>query len=52
MASSFVVQLIDALETSWPAVARPNQLPPPNQSQPFYEQGRMHHIGAFPIPLV
>jgi phage terminase large subunit-like protein len=29
MASSFAVQFADALETSWPATARPNQLPPP-----------------------
>src|SRR5215831_13511444 len=29
MPSSFAAQLIDALETSWAAVARPNQLPPP-----------------------
>ncbi len=29
MASSFAAQLVDALENSWPAVARPNQLPPP-----------------------
>jgi len=29
MASSFAAQLADALETSWPAMARPNQLPPP-----------------------
>jgi phage terminase large subunit-like protein len=28
MANSFAVQLADALETSWPAVARANQLPP------------------------
>src|ERR1700747_390566 len=29
MASSFAAQLADALETSWPAIARRNQLPPP-----------------------
>src|ERR1700730_7025168 len=29
MASSFVAQLADALETPWSATARPNQLPPP-----------------------
>jgi phage terminase large subunit-like protein len=29
MANSFGAQLADALENSWPAVARPNQLPPP-----------------------
>jgi len=29
MANSFAAQLADALENSWPAVARPNQLPPP-----------------------
>jgi phage terminase large subunit-like protein len=29
MASSFAAQLADALENSWPAMARPNQLPPP-----------------------
>lgn len=28
MANSFAVKLADALEDSWPAVARPNQLPP------------------------
>jgi predicted phage terminase large subunit-like protein len=26
---SFAAQLADALQTSWPAIARPNQLPPP-----------------------
>src|SRR4051795_12808228 len=30
MASSFAAQLVEALENSWPAVARPNQLPPPD----------------------
>src|SRR5215468_12788164 len=29
MAKSFAAQLADALQTSWPAIARPNQLPPP-----------------------
>ena len=29
MGNSFAVQLADALENSWPAIARPNQLPPP-----------------------
>jgi phage terminase large subunit-like protein len=29
MANTFAAQLIDALKNSWPAVARPNQLPPP-----------------------
>jgi phage terminase large subunit-like protein len=29
MGNSFAVQLADALESSWPAIARPNQLPPP-----------------------
>jgi len=29
MAGSFAAQIADALESSWPAVARPNQLPPP-----------------------
>ena len=29
MANSFAVQLADALDNSWAAVARPNQLPPP-----------------------
>ena len=29
MADPFAAQLADALENSWPAVARPNQLPPP-----------------------
>jgi phage terminase large subunit-like protein len=33
MGSSFAAQLIDALESSWPAVARPNQLPPPGTWQ-------------------
>jgi hypothetical protein len=33
MGSSFAAQLIDALETSWPAIARPNQLPPPGDWQ-------------------
>ena len=28
MANSFAALLVDALEKSWPAVARPNQLPP------------------------
>src|SRR5215470_16611980 len=28
MANSFATQLADALESSWPAIARPNQLPP------------------------
>jgi phage terminase large subunit-like protein len=28
MANSFAARLVDALESSWPAVARPNQLPP------------------------
>ena len=31
MASSFAAQLIGALEHSWPAIARPNQLPPPGK---------------------
>jgi phage terminase large subunit-like protein len=29
MASFFAAQLVEALENSWPALARPNQLPPP-----------------------
>ena len=29
MANPFAAQLADALENSWPAIARPNQLPPP-----------------------
>src|SRR5215470_17045447 len=29
MASSFAVELAEALESSWSALARPNQLPPP-----------------------
>jgi phage terminase large subunit-like protein len=29
MANSFAAQLADALENSWPAIARRNQLPPP-----------------------
>jgi len=33
MANSFAVQLVDALEASWPAIARPNQLPPPGDWQ-------------------
>ena len=28
MGNSFAALLVDALENSWPAVARPNQLPP------------------------
>jgi predicted phage terminase large subunit-like protein len=33
MADSFAAQLADALENSWPAIARPNQLPPPGNWQ-------------------
>jgi phage terminase large subunit-like protein len=33
MANSFAAQLADALENSWPAIARPNQLPPPGDWQ-------------------
>jgi phage terminase large subunit-like protein len=33
MPGSFAAQLVDALENSWPAVARPNQLPPPGDWQ-------------------
>src|SRR5437763_3387868 len=33
MADSFAAQLADALGTSWPAIARPNQLPPPGNWQ-------------------
>jgi uncharacterized protein len=33
MADSFAAQLADALEGSWPAIARPNQLPPPGNWQ-------------------
>jgi len=33
MASSFAAQLAEALEASWPAIARPNQLPPPGDWQ-------------------
>src|SRR5262249_58058592 len=33
MANPFAAQLADALEASWPAVARPNQLPPPGDWQ-------------------
>src|SRR5246127_2315759 len=33
MANPFAAQLADALETSWPAIARPNQLPPPGDWQ-------------------
>src|SRR5215472_3078674 len=33
MTNSFATQLADALEASWPAVARPNQLPPPGDWQ-------------------
>ena len=29
MANPFAAQLADALENSWPAIVRPNQLPPP-----------------------
>src|SRR3954466_1991058 len=31
--NSFAAQLAEALETSWPAIARPNQLPPPGNWQ-------------------
>jgi phage terminase large subunit-like protein len=31
--NSFAAQLAEALETSWPAIARPNQLPPPGDWQ-------------------
>ena len=33
MANPFAAQLADALEASWPAIARPNQLPPPGNWQ-------------------
>jgi hypothetical protein len=33
MGNSFAAQLADALETSWPAIARSNQLPPPGDWQ-------------------
>ena len=33
MSNPFAAQLADALEASWPAVARPNQLPPPGDWQ-------------------
>ena len=33
MANPFAAQLADALEVSWPAIARPNQLPPPGDWQ-------------------
>src|SRR5262249_30983525 len=33
MVDTFAAQLIGALERSWPAVARPNQLPPPGYWQ-------------------
>src|SRR5437763_6029858 len=33
MADSFAGQLADALEASWPAIARPNHLPPPGDGQ-------------------
>src|SRR5437763_6229492 len=33
MADAFAAQLADALEASWPAIARPNQLPPPGDLQ-------------------
>jgi terminase large subunit-like protein len=33
MANSFAAHLADALENSWPAIARPNQLPPPRDWQ-------------------
>jgi hypothetical protein len=33
MANSFAGQLADALESSWPAIARPNKLPPPGEWQ-------------------
>jgi predicted phage terminase large subunit-like protein len=31
--SNFATQLVDALQDSWPAIARPNQLPPPGDWQ-------------------
>src|SRR5437764_10777523 len=33
MADPFAAQLADALGASWPAIARPNQLPPPGDWQ-------------------
>jgi phage terminase large subunit-like protein len=33
MANAFAAQLVDALQNSWPAIARPNQLPPPGAWQ-------------------
>src|ERR1700748_2048785 len=33
MADSFAAQLADALGACWPAIARPNQLPPPGNWQ-------------------
>jgi phage terminase large subunit-like protein len=33
MADSFAAQLADALQASWPAIARPNQFPPPGDWQ-------------------
>src|SRR3954454_12246346 len=33
MTDSFAAQLADALGASWPAIARPNQLPPPGEWQ-------------------
>ena len=33
MANLFAAQLADALEASWPAIARPTQLPPPGDWQ-------------------
>ena len=33
MANPFAGQLADVLENSWPAIARPNQLPPPGDWQ-------------------
>src|SRR5262249_42238664 len=36
MANPFAAQLADALEVSWPAIARPNQLPPPGDCQVWW----------------
>src|SRR5690349_18416157 len=43
MANPFAGQLADALENSWPAIARPNQLPPPGDWwQIWIPTGRLH----------
>src|SRR6516225_9353629 len=54
IANSFATQLADALAVSWPAIARPNQLPPPGDWQvwlrlagifPMHRQARTRGLG-------